>query len=101
MVFTTNKHPKRWGPVLHDDDLAEAIVDRILDTSLNDDQDDPGDRRVSGASTAEFPEPTRGTARRSPVNAIRSPSWPSGSQMTAASASVARSNLRSSSRIRS
>ena len=80
MVFTTNKHPKRWGPVLHDDDLAEAIVDRILDrgrllrldgpslrtkhlagdTSLNDDQDDHGDRRVSGTSTAEFPEPTRG-----------------------------------------
>ena len=31
MVFTTNKHPKRWGGVLHDDDLAEAIVDRILE----------------------------------------------------------------------
>jgi DNA replication protein DnaC len=31
MVFTTNKHPSRWGPVLHDDDLAAAIVDRILE----------------------------------------------------------------------
>ena len=31
MVFTTNKHPKRWGPVLHDDDLAEVIVDRVLE----------------------------------------------------------------------
>jgi DNA replication protein DnaC len=31
MVFTTNKHPKRWGRALHDDDLAEAIVDRILE----------------------------------------------------------------------
>ena len=31
MVFTTNKQPRRWGPVLHDEDLAEAIVDRILD----------------------------------------------------------------------
>jgi len=31
MVFTTNKHPRRWGPVLHDDDLADAIVDRILE----------------------------------------------------------------------
>ena len=82
MVFTTNKHPKRWGPVLHDDDLAEAIVDRILDrgrllrldgpslrtkhlagdTSLNDDQDDHGDRRDSGTSTAEFPEPTTAAA---------------------------------------
>jgi hypothetical protein len=33
MVFTTYKHPKRWGDVLHDDDLAEAIVDRILERS--------------------------------------------------------------------
>jgi hypothetical protein len=83
MVFTTNKKPKRWGPVLHDDDLAEAIVDRILDrgrllrldgpslrtkhlagdTSLDDDQDDPGDRRVSGTNTAEFPEPTAQESR--------------------------------------
>jgi hypothetical protein len=31
MIFTTNKHPKRWGQALHDDDLAEAIVDRILE----------------------------------------------------------------------
>jgi len=30
MVFTTNKHPKHWGKVLHDDDRADAIVDRIL-----------------------------------------------------------------------
>ena len=78
MVFTTNKHPKRWGPVLHDDDLAEAIVDRILDRgrllrldgpsmrtkhiaadiSGDEDQDGPGDRKVSGTNTAEFPEPT-------------------------------------------
>lgn len=84
MVFTTNKHPKRWGPVLHDDDLAEAIVDRILDrgrllrldgpsmrtkhlagdTSFNDDQDGTGDRRVSGTNTAEFPEPTADLQRQ-------------------------------------
>ena len=31
MLFTTNKHPKRWGRALHDEDLAEAIVDRILE----------------------------------------------------------------------
>jgi hypothetical protein len=31
MIFTTNKDPKRWGSVLHYDDLAEAIVDRILE----------------------------------------------------------------------
>ncbi|MEB2314180.1 MAG: ATP-binding protein [Sorangiineae bacterium] len=31
MVFTTNKHPKRWGELLHEGDLADAIVDRILE----------------------------------------------------------------------
>lgn len=32
MVFTTNKSPmSEWGDVLHDHDLAEAIVDRILE----------------------------------------------------------------------
>ncbi len=72
MLFTTNKHPKRWGPVLHDDDLADAIVDRILhrgrrlrldgpsvrtkhlanDTSLNDDHDDTETRMISGIRPA-------------------------------------------------
>jgi hypothetical protein len=27
MIFTSNKHPDAWGAVLHDDDLAAAIVD--------------------------------------------------------------------------
>jgi DNA replication protein DnaC len=77
MVFTTNKHPKRWGDVLHDDDLAEAIVDRVLergrllrldgpslrtkhlpDDELQLNQDIQGDRRVSGKDPAEFPERT-------------------------------------------
>ncbi len=77
MVFTTNKHPKRWGDVLHDDDLAEAIVDRVLergrllrldgpslrtkhlpDDELQFNQDIQGDRRVSGKDPAEFPERT-------------------------------------------
>jgi DNA replication protein DnaC len=77
-IFTTNKHPKRWGAELHDDDLAEAIVDRILergrllrldgpsvrtkhiaDDELQDlNQDADGGRRVSGKRAAEFPEPT-------------------------------------------
>jgi DNA replication protein DnaC len=85
MIFTTNKHPKRWGDVLHDDDLAEAIVDRVLergrllrldgpslrtkhlpDDELRiDDQDVPGDRRVSGKGPAEFPERTPTTANQS------------------------------------
>jgi DNA replication protein DnaC len=31
MIFTSNKHPSDWGAVLHDDDLAAAIVDRVLE----------------------------------------------------------------------
>ncbi|MEZ4226989.1 MAG: ATP-binding protein [Polyangiaceae bacterium] len=78
MVFTTNKHPKRWGDVLHDDDLADAIVDRILergrllrldgpsvrtkhiaaDELAGDEYVDLGNRRVSGINAAEFPERT-------------------------------------------
>ena len=78
MVFTTNKHPKRWGPVLHDDDLAEVIVDRVLERgrllrldgpsmrtkhladepALNDDQDDNERLRISGTNGSDFPEPT-------------------------------------------
>lgn len=33
MIFTTNKHPKRWGPVLHDEDLADAIVAACYDST--------------------------------------------------------------------
>jgi DNA replication protein DnaC len=78
MIFTTNKHPKRWGDVLHDDDLAEAIVDRILERGrllrldgpsvrtkhLPDDELVPDDytqqepARVSGKNRPEFPERT-------------------------------------------
>jgi len=31
MVFTTNKPIEEWGKVLHDADLAEAILDRVLE----------------------------------------------------------------------
>ncbi|MGI0055557.1 MAG: IS21-like element helper ATPase IstB, partial [Thermoplasmata archaeon] len=31
MVFTTNKPIEEWGRVLHDADLAEAILDRVLE----------------------------------------------------------------------
>jgi DNA replication protein DnaC len=31
MVFTTNKAIEGWGKVLHDADLAEAILDRVLE----------------------------------------------------------------------
>ena len=31
MVFTTNKKLREWGHVLHDRDLAEVILDRVLE----------------------------------------------------------------------
>src|SRR5262249_50112907 len=31
MIFTTNKSLATWGRVLHDEDLAQAILDRILE----------------------------------------------------------------------
>jgi DNA replication protein DnaC len=31
MIFTTNKPLGEWGKVLHDEDLAAAIVDRVLE----------------------------------------------------------------------
>jgi DNA replication protein DnaC len=78
MIFTTNKSPKRWGDALHDDDLADAIVDRILergrllrldgpsvrtkhlpgDLFAHDDQLGSKSSKFSGTQTAEFPEPT-------------------------------------------
>jgi len=87
MVFTTNKHPKRWGAALHDDDLAEAIVDRILERGrllrldgpsvrtkhlpggelADDDQDDPTRSKVSGRNAAEFLEPTPGNCSTFPA----------------------------------
>jgi DNA replication protein DnaC len=81
MIFTTNKSPKRWGPVLHDDDLADAIVDRILhrgrilrldgpsvrtrhlanEASFDDDADQTDEVRFSGTDRPEFPEPPPGS----------------------------------------
>ena len=31
MIFTTNKSLKGWGRGLHDEDLAQAIIDRVLE----------------------------------------------------------------------
>ena len=31
MIFTTNKNLRAWGQVLHDRDLAEVILDRVLE----------------------------------------------------------------------
>ena len=80
MIFTTNKSLEAWGAVLHDDDLAETIVDRVLERGRHLKLDGPSIRtlhlgldesadveapspsrqtgRVSGKSPAEFLEPT-------------------------------------------
>lgn len=81
MIFTTNKPLPAWGRVLHDDDLAHAIVDRVLERGRLLQLDGPSMRtrhlglddptrpearsveeevvRISGNSWSEFPEPTR------------------------------------------
>jgi hypothetical protein len=77
LIFTTNKHPTQWGGVLHDEDLAAAIVDRILERGRLYHLDGPSMRtrhlaldkpvpsalrpepdRISGIHRTEFPEPT-------------------------------------------
>src|SRR5687767_4142439 len=79
MVFTSNKGPDAWGAVLHDDDLAQAIVDRVLERGRWLKLDGPSIRtkhlgldgatpagseasthvvRISGIDSSEFPEPT-------------------------------------------
>jgi DNA replication protein DnaC len=80
LVFTTNKSPlAEWGGVLHDPDLAEAIVDRTLErgrllvldgpsyrtrhlppVDLPDSNSDHATKpdRVSGKTRTNFPEPT-------------------------------------------
>ena len=34
MIFTTNKPLNEWGKVLHDEDMAAAILDRVIAASL-------------------------------------------------------------------
>jgi DNA replication protein DnaC len=76
MVFTTNKPVTSWGKVLHDDDLAQAIIDRVLERGRLLTLDGPSFRtkhlkldsasteasdqviRISGIDRPEFPEPT-------------------------------------------
>lgn len=85
MIFTTNKALSAWGRVLHDEDLAAAIVDRILERGRLIKLDGPSMRtkhlglddlaspestqqaRVSGIEWPEFPEPTPATAPGSKV----------------------------------
>ena len=75
MIFTTNKPLTQWGKVLHDEDLAAAILDRVLERGrfihlggpsgrtlhLNLEEVSPAkaDRlRISGINGSEFLEPT-------------------------------------------
>ena len=80
MIFTTNKPLAAWGRVLHDEDLAQAIVDRVLERGRLLTLDGPSMRtrhlglddlslgasnhgadnlaRISGIPRPEFPEPT-------------------------------------------
>jgi DNA replication protein DnaC len=77
MIFTTNKPLESWGRVLHDEDLAQAILDRVLERGRHlkldgpsirtlhlglDDQPQEGasdqPARISGIPPAEFSEPT-------------------------------------------
>lgn len=75
-LYTTNKQQRRWGDVLHDNDLAETLVDRILERGRilhldgpsmrtrhltpEDAADLGGDKhersRIPGTSGAEYPE---------------------------------------------
>ena len=75
MIFTTNKPLSEWGKVLHDEDLAAAILDRVLERGRLLHLDGPSGRtrhlnleevlpaaaeraRISGICVPEFPEPT-------------------------------------------
>ena len=84
MLFTTNKPPlTAWGEVLHDHDLAEAIVDRVLENGcllLLDDHHialgilifPPKTPTMAFTNRPEFPEPTVQSTRISaPRRVIR------------------------------
>jgi len=77
MIFTTNKPLNEWGKVLHDEDMAAAILDRVLERGRFIHLDGPSGRtrhlnleetlqentkrlRISGIGGSELPEPTTG-----------------------------------------
>ena len=75
-IFTTNKPLSAWGKVLHDEDLAAAILDRVLERGRFIHLEGPSGRtghqldgqehlpatadraRISGIDRPKFPEPT-------------------------------------------
>jgi len=92
MIFTTNKDLRVWGKVLHDD-LAAAIVDRILERGRILRLDGPSFRTkhlglddpaaaelpsspvatISGTDRPDFPEPARRLPRADRAPSRRSP----------------------------
>jgi DNA replication protein DnaC len=81
LIFTTNKPLNEWGKVLHDEDMAAAILDRVLERGRFIHLDGPSGRtrhlnlqeilpagadraRISGIDVPEFPEPTATTFDR-------------------------------------
>ncbi len=107
ILLTTNKSPKEWGKVLHDGDLADAIVDRLLERGRILRLDGPSMRTrhlppseaevveevkdpaiVPGTDRPEFPEPTGAgppTAARQPYGRGTATARPSGGDNTTAS----------------
>ena len=82
VLFTTNKPLTEWGRVLHDPDLAAAILDRVLDNGRLIILDGPSVRTLdaapsptrptqpaifSGTSPTELTEPTYGRPSCSPT----------------------------------
>jgi DNA replication protein DnaC len=103
MIFTTNKPLAAWGLVLHDPDLAEAILDRVLERGrlvelrgasyrtrhLKRAESDRSPLRegaiISGNQGPDFPEPTH--AIRPPIRRNAGERTP-GSRLVATSAST-------------
>jgi DNA replication protein DnaC len=90
MLFTTNKPLHEWGRVLHDSDLASAILDRVLERGrwiTLDGQSgrtrhlklettvpqDEGGARISGNPVPEYPEPTTRPRSLAPDRTTRMP----------------------------
>jgi len=94
ILFTTNKPLASWGRLLHDPDLAEAILDRVLERgrlielhgrsyrTRHVDQlqgEESGGRtkaaRISGKQRPNFVEPTRGAPAHSMTSSMTTGSF--------------------------
>jgi len=72
MIFTTNKPLNQWGRVLHDEDLAHAIVDRVLERGRFLALDGPSMRtKHLGIDDPTAPEPSHQSARTPAREVIR------------------------------